>query len=105
MHTPHVISCTAVGWWKWCWGGVASVAIVGGVIMLALAAVVHDASSIALLIIGGWWALVGVFALIQGRVRLARCGLNRVSSPSFSPARTWWCPPPRLRNFEEAGVT
>jgi hypothetical protein len=35
--------------------------------MLALAAVVHDAASIALLIIGGWWALVGVFALIQGR--------------------------------------
>jgi hydrogenase/urease accessory protein HupE len=76
--------------------------------MLALGAVVHDAASIALLIIGGCWALVGVFALIQGRstareVRLEQGVVTFVLA--FSPARTWWCPPPRLRNFEEAGVT
>ena len=71
VHTGPVISCSQVGWWRWYWRGIETISIGGGFIMLAIAAVAHNAASIALLIIGGWWFAVGVLAFIQAQ-RTAR---------------------------------
>jgi hypothetical protein len=62
-----VISCKAVGWWKWYWQGFTFIGIVGGLVMLLLAAAIHRTASIPLLIIGGWWIVFGSLALFQGR--------------------------------------
>ncbi len=70
--------------------------------MLALAAVVHDAASIALLIIGGWWALVGVFALIQGRSTAREVRLEQGVVPFVLASKNVVVPATEIEEFRRS---
>jgi hypothetical protein len=65
--TRLVISCEVSRWWSRSQQIGIVVALAGGAAMLLLAAIAHDAASVALVVIGGLWFIMGTLGLRQFR--------------------------------------
>jgi hypothetical protein len=61
------MSCKPPAWYRWYIRAVRTVALGGGLIMLLVAIVIHDSSSVPLLILGPGWLLVGLISVYQLR--------------------------------------
>jgi len=85
--TGRVVSCKATLWWQWYYRITVGIAVGGGAVMLFGAIVAHDAASIPLLVIGGFWLLGGVLSIWQGSQSAQEIILDGDSVEFRSPAK------------------